>query len=65
METATRVSRPGSTPVYEYRGVRIVNSSGTRWGRGWIYVTSGETHFATTLESAKSFIDLHEEEGAR
>lgn len=63
METATRVSRPGSTPVYEYRGVRVVNSSGSSWGRGWIYELNGVVKYASTLKSAKFFIDLWEEKG--
>ena len=61
--TAKKVSKPGSTPVYEYRDHRIVNSAGSRWGRGWVYVTGSETHFSTTIESAKFFIDLWIEEG--
>lgn len=61
--TAKRLSTPGSTPVYEYRGVRIVNSAGSRWGRGWIYERAGVTKFSTTLESAKFFIDLYEDKG--
>ena len=61
--TAHRVSKPGSTPVYEYREHRIVNSAGSKWGKGWIYVTGNETHYSTTLESAKAFIDLWVEEG--
>ncbi len=61
--TAKRVSRSGSTPVYEYREYRVVNSSGTRWGRGWIYEIEGVTKFAHTLKTAKYFIDLWIEEG--
>lgn len=61
--TAKRVSTPGSTPVYEYRGVRVVNSAGSSWGRGWIYERGGVTKFASTLESAKFFIDLEADKG--
>lgn len=57
METITKVSKPGSTPVYNYRGHIIVNSAGSRWGRGWIYAFGPVTHYATTLDSAKFHID--------
>lgn len=57
MEKITKVSKPGSTPVYSYRGHRIVASAGSRWGRGWIYTIGTTTHYTTTLDSAKHHID--------
>lgn len=57
METIYKVSNPGSTPVYNYRGHVIVNSTGTKWGRGWIYAIGPVTHFAPNLGSAKLHID--------
>lgn len=61
--TAKRVSTPGSTPVYEYRGVRVVNSAGSSYGRGWIYDLGDKAKYTTTLESAKFFIDLYIDKG--
>jgi hypothetical protein len=57
MATATRISKPGSTPQYNYRGVQVSNSAGSKWGRGWLYVTEGDLRYSTTLEGAKWQID--------
>lgn len=57
METAHKVSKPGSTPVWEYKGIRVVNSAGSRWGKGFIYNINGVTRYSTTLEGAKFHID--------
>jgi len=54
---AKRVSKPGSTPVYEYAGYRIVNVSGTAWKRGWLYRFEGRDHYSSTLGGAKWHID--------
>lgn len=55
--TAHKISRAGSTPVYEYRGITIKNIS--RPGlRAWaIYSASTHTRYADTLNGAKNFVD--------
>ena len=61
---AKKMTRAGSTPVWEYRGVRVVKVDGTLWGRGWIfndpYAASNDIYvvrYSTTLQGAKWDID--------
>jgi hypothetical protein len=65
-EKATRLNHPGSIPVYDYRGIRVVNSAGSKWGRGWVFIDpqTWTTRFSTTLEGAKFDIDMIREEVA-
>jgi hypothetical protein len=65
-EKATRLNRAGAIPVYDYRGIKVVSSAGTEWGRGWIFVDprSFNTRYSTTLEGAKFDIDMIREEVA-
>jgi hypothetical protein len=46
-----RISEPGMTPVYEYRGFKIVKD-----GQGWFYYT-GRDRWTSLLTSVRFFID--------
>lgn len=61
--TAHKVSRAGSTPVYEYRGTMIKNISRPGF-RAWA-IFSGSTHtrYSNNLTGAKSFVDALIEHG--
>jgi len=56
--TATKINTFGNTPTYNYRGIAIWYSSGSKYGRGWLTLfVGGKPHFTTTLESAKDYVD--------
>ena len=62
--TATRISRPGSTPEYLYKGIRIINFAGFGYGRVWAFNLNGKRRYSSTLEGAKFDIDFAEQVGA-
>ena len=64
MAKATRISRPGNTPEYLYRGIRIVNFAGMGYGRVWAFNLDGKRRYSTTLEGAKFDIDFAKGAGA-
>lgn len=66
--TAKRISRAGSTPVWEYRGYRIVKVLPDYiWGSGYVfeYVENCKVMrvHATKLARAKMYVDQIEEKG--
>ena len=64
MEKATKISRPGNTPEYLYRGIRIINFAGFGYGKVWAFNLDGKRRYSTTLEGAKFDIDFAKEVGA-
>lgn len=55
--TAKRLTKAGSVPVYEYRGIRIVSSAGTYRGKGWMFYLADMDRVVSTLKYAKQVID--------
>lgn len=55
--TAHKVSRAGSTPVYEYRGTVIKNISNGSFKAWRISSTDIHPRYANSLTGAKSFVD--------
>jgi hypothetical protein len=54
---AKKISKSGQTPVYEYRGVRIVNGSGVIATKAWVFQVQGQDGISSSLQGAIAQIE--------
>jgi hypothetical protein len=54
---AKKISNSGETPVYEYKGIRIVNGSGVLATKAWVFQIEGQDGISSSLQGAVAQIE--------